>query len=93
MLYICTFLQRKTKTTKGGAMDKADTADRRVLYHIPLDNQGTKRPTASEGDPSCLGARELEHDDLVSKGTRDEDLVAVHKDCTNLTFQVDGNSL
>ena len=42
---------------------------------------------------SHLGARELEHDDLASLVTRDEDLVAVHTNCQDITLQIDVNSL
>ena len=38
---------------------------------------------------SRLGARVPEHDDLASIVTRDEDLVAVHKNCRGMTFALE----
>ena len=42
---------------------------------------------------SHLGPREPEHDDLARIVTRDEDLVAVHTNCKDITSQIDANSL
>ena len=40
-----------------------------------------------------LGPREPQHHDLVSTEAREVDLVAVHKDCGNLTFRLEAYTL
>ena len=42
---------------------------------------------------SRLGPRELEHHDLALIPACDVDLVAVHKDCSDLTYQIETNLL
>ena len=64
---------------------------RKIAESTLCHNQATRRH--GQGDPSCLGPREPEHDDLASINIRDEDLFAVHTDCSNLTLQIDANSM
>lgn len=62
--------------------------------HIFVPRQGAfPRCMQATSVLSHLGARELEHDDLASMVSRDEDLVAVHTNCKDTTLQIDVNAL
>ena len=68
-----------------GAQSSVFTAAASAL-HRAWDVQATSHLTPRS-------PRELEHEDLASKVTRDEDLVAAHTNCKDSTLQVDVNSL
>jgi len=62
--------------------------------HIFVPRQGAfPRCMQATSVLSHLGARELEHDDLVSLLVRDVNLVTVHNDFRYLTLQIDVNTL
>eukprot|EP00964_Phaeocystis_antarctica_P057375 scaffold33950_cov78-Phaeocystis_antarctica.AAC.9 len=67
------------------------------MLHRAQTSAACRGPTLWPSDHrplfSRLGPRVPEHDDLVSINARDVDLVAVHKDCSNLTSQIDAKSV
>ena len=80
---------------KGNTFPLRPAGYKSSVFTFTLHCRGTAhlRAACASNLVSHLGARELEHDDLASMVSRDEDLVAVHTNCKDTTLQIDVNAL
>ena len=86
---------RHQPLTSSGVCGGRNTKGKSRSSQRVSESRAGAQPSDHHGGPLRLRPGVPELDDLVTFVARDEDLVVVHKYCTNLTFQIniDANSL